>query len=124
MLHIQGLYIAYSETKGRGVYTAEMIAEGSVIEVCPVIIIPEGTRPILHRTVLHDYYFEWGEDRKSAAIALGYGSLYNHDADANAHIILDFDAQEIVFEAIIDILPGSEICIDYRGQDGSGVLWF
>lgn len=124
MLHIQGLYIAHSESKGRGVYTAELISQGSVIEVCPVIVIPEATRSILHRTVIHDYYFEWGEDRKSAAIALGYGSLYNHDSDANAHIIFDFESQEIIFEATKDINPGTEICIDYRGQDGGGLLWF
>ena len=75
MLHIPGLYIQEIQGKGKAVFTAESLETESLIETCPVIIIDESDKKLIHVTKLHDYYFLWGEDLKSAAIALGYGSL-------------------------------------------------
>ena len=59
MHQIPGLYIAQSSKEGRGVFTSVPINEGDIIEVCPVIEIPISQVPIIHKTVLHDYYFLW-----------------------------------------------------------------
>lgn len=125
MHHIQGLFIMEEESKGRGVYTSIPISVGDVIEVSPVIIIPRSELPIIHKTVLHDYYFLWGHEHEMAAIALGYGSLYNHATFPNATFILDVDNKTIDIEAITEIQPGEEITINYFGESGSeGELWF
>lgn len=125
MHHIDGLYMMETENRGRGIFTARPIPAGSVIEVCPVLLIPKSELPIVHKTVLHDYYFLWGEDLSQAVIALGYGSLYNHELHPNATFILDIPNLTIDIEAIKDIEAGSEITINYMGETGAeGDLWF
>ena len=89
MSQMPGLYIVDTYEKGRGVFTSKEISEGDLIEVCPVIVISKAELPILHKTILHDYYFLWGEEMTDCAIALGYGSLYNHAVHPNANFILD-----------------------------------
>ena len=125
MNQIPGLYITYSEGKGRGVFTSQDISEGEVIEVCPVIIIPKAELPIIHKTVLHDYYFLWGHDLNDCAIALGFGSIYNHELMPNANFILDIEQKTIDIEAIKDIKAGDEITLNYHGEPGNDdKLWF
>lgn len=125
MNQIPGLYITESATKGRGVFTSIDISEGDTIEVCPVIKIPRSQLPIIHKTILHDYYFLWGEDMDECAIALGFGSLYNHEVDSNANFILDLQNETIDIVAIKDIAAGSEITLNYHGEPGDeGELWF
>lgn len=125
MQQIPGLYILKSEGKGRGVFTAGDIFEGSTIEVCPLIIIPEEQVQTIHNTALHDYYFRWGEKQKQAAILLGYGSLYNHSNEPNARAILIDSDNEIVIESIRTINSGEEITIDYFDDDGAKEhVWF
>lgn len=125
MHQLPGLYIADTNDKGRGVFTAFDISKDDVIEVCPVIIIPHAQLPIIHKTILHDYYFLWGSQMTDAAIALGYGSLYNHEVHANANFILDIENKTIDIVAIRDIVSGEEITINYHGEPGDdGQLWF
>lgn len=125
MQQIDGLYILETGDSGRGVYTAVDIAQDSLIEVCQLIIIPVAELPLIHKTVLHDYYFLWGEDMQQAAIALGNGSLYNHALHPNANFILDIDRKTIDIVAIEDISAGSEITLNYHGDPGcDDALWF
>jgi uncharacterized protein len=125
MHQIPGLYIIDNGLKGRSVFTSGPISLSDIIEVCPVIIIPKQELPIIHKTTLHDYYFLWGEDMDDAAIALGYGSLYNHAVNANANFILDITNLTIDIVAVRDIKPGEEITINYHGEPGdSSPLWF
>ena len=106
-------------------YTAAPISKGSVIEVCHVIVIPKAEVSIIHRTHLHDYYFLWGKDMDECAIALGYGSLYNHKVEPNANFILDLANKTIDIEVIKDICAGEEITINYHGESGNtDKLWF
>jgi len=123
-MQIPHLYIAHTDY-GRGVFTSAPITKGSVIEVCHVIVIPKGELPIIHKTCLHDYYFLWGDKMQQCAIALGYGSLYNHAVHPNANFILDIANQTIDIEAIADIPAGTEITLNYHGEPGdSEPLWF
>lgn len=67
-----------SPGKGRGVFAQRNFKKGEVIETCPVIVLPAKEIDSLELTQLYNYYFAWGPDSKDGAIALGYGSLYNH----------------------------------------------
>ena len=125
MQRIPGLYFAPSKLGGRGIFTKEFIPEGSIIEICPVIVLPENERPIIHNTGLHDYYFLWGDDQNEAAIALGYGSLFNHAVHPNAEYIVDYEMITLEFMALRDIEAGEEITINYNGEPGNETkMWF
>ena len=50
------LYVASSEIHDRGVFCATLIPEGSIIEICPVIFIPEKDMNAIKETALFDYY--------------------------------------------------------------------
>ena len=65
------------------------------------------------------YVFGWG--RASTALALGYGSLYNHSYAPNAET-LETPA-ELVITAVRPIAQGDEIFINYMGTAQDGV-WF
>ncbi|MEL6988949.1 MAG: SET domain-containing protein [Bacteroidota bacterium] len=122
--HVPSLFVA-KNNKGRGIFTTEKINKGDLIEVCPLIIIPKDQVKQIHESKLHDYYFLWGEDQKEIAIALGYGSLYNHQLHPNADFLLDLVNETIDIFCIKDIGAGEEITINYHGEDGANdPLWF
>ena len=39
------------------------IAANTVIEMSPVIVMSSDERKLLDKTLLHDYIFEWGEEK-------------------------------------------------------------
>ena len=51
---------------GQGVFTHEDIEPDTIIELSPVIVMPESDRAWLDKTLLHDYIFEWGADKNNA----------------------------------------------------------
>ena len=68
---IPHLYVASSELHDRGVFCATFIPEGSIIEICPVLFIPESDMENLKKTALYDYYFMWREDEKKRSYCFG-----------------------------------------------------
>lgn len=123
MLHIPSLYVAPSPLGGRGVFSSEPIEPGSIIEISPVIVLPAEDLPLIHKTHLHDYYFLW--EAGQCAIALGYGSLYNHAKDPVAEYEMDYDGLSISFYCIQPIAAGQEITINYiAGGNEKGEIWF
>lgn len=54
---------------------------------------------------MRKYVFQWQEAGDVLAIALGYGSLYNHDPNPNAKFTLRYVRKEIVFRAVREISP-------------------
>ena len=118
-----GLYFAPSGKHRYGMYCTEDILRDSVIEICPIIVIPgEQAREIVRGYVLYEYYFEWKKD--SIAIALGYGSLYNHSEQPNAIFEPDYKGQYIIFRALKDITAGQEILVDYHAGNPDEKVWF
>ena len=118
------LYVA-SASFGRGVFSKVAIPEGSKIESAHIIVIPAVDRDILDTIALHDYYFEWGEDYSDGAIALGYGSLYNHSYSPNAQYYRNLTNSTIDFFAVRHIDADEEITVNYNGaSEDSGPLWF
>lgn len=125
MHQIPGLYIAPSPLGGRGVFSSIPISKGEMVEICHIIVIPASELPVIHRSILHDYYFLWGKELSEAAIALGFGSLYNHAVIPNANFILDLHNETIDIVCISPIEAGEEITINYHGEAGDeNPLWF
>lgn len=122
ILSLPHLYVAPSPLGGRGVFTAAEIPAGTIIELAPVILLSAEDRTTIHETHLHDYYFQWDGDQ--AAIALGLGSLYNHNDEANADFELDYEFRQIRFAALRTIKTGEEITTNYRNGDPEMKLWF
>ncbi len=119
------LTIASSPNRGRGVFTTEFIAKGTVIEIAPVIVMNATDRIHLEKTLLYDYIFEWGEDQKSAAVALGYISIYNHAKQPNCIYEMDFEFETITIKTIKDIEIGAELFINYNAdEEGLDPVWF
>ena len=118
-----GLYFAPSGKHRYGMFCTEDIVSGSVIEICPIILIPgEQARQIVRGYILYEYYFEW--KKESIAIALGYGSLYNHAENPNAEFQPDYQNQYIIFNALRDIPAGTEIVVDYHAGNPHEQVWF
>lgn len=126
MQRLPHLIIRTIPEKGRGVFTSEAIPKGSLIEICPILVLPKEQLTLIHQSALHDYYFLWGEALDMPAIALGYGSLYNHSEEPNAEWIADYSEDTMDVVACTDIPPGSEICIHYHAHDDwkEQPLWF
>jgi SET domain-containing protein len=107
--------------KGRGVFARRPIRKGEVIERVPMLVLPVGEdEDAPGWDGLEGYCFVWG--RRTLALALGYGSLYNHSYRPNARYE-DVGRQVKVFTALRDIAPGEEITVNYNGepQDDSPV---
>jgi uncharacterized protein len=115
--------VKQTKGKGRGVFARRMIYDGEVIERVPVLVLPVGeSRTDSGPTPMSDYCFDWG--RGTVAVALGYGSLYNHSYQPNARYD-DEKGQIKVFMAIRDIAPDEEIVVNYNGDPGDKTpVWF
>src|ERR1700744_3126508 len=119
------LYVAPTADMGRGVFTEEEIAQGTVIEISPVIVMTGAERKLLDQTLLHDYIFEWGPDKKDCCMALGYVPLYNHSYRSNCEYEMDFGGETISVRAVRHIQAGEEITINYNGDwNNETRVWF
>ena len=110
------LYVRKARGMGRGVFAGRAYREGEVIEVCPVIPLAEETVEAA-LGALDRYLFAWGKDGERLAIALGYGSLYNHSPDPNAGFTPRTATEDIVFRARRDIAEGEQILVDYQWDE-------
>ncbi len=110
---------------GKGVFATVSYSVGDIIEICPIVILDVGDRKMIDLTNLYNYYFSWGEQLDQAAIALGYGSLYNHSYKPNALYIKVLDKDVIQIVAFQPIKPGDEIKVNYnRDPKSTDALWF
>ena len=124
-MRLPDLFITNTADKGRGVFTEQGIEAGEIIEMAPVIVMSAAERVLLDQTLLHDYIFEWGEDKTQCAMALGWIPVYNHSYTSNAEYFMDFEEGWMFIKAVREIGPGEEITINYNGNwDDMKPLWF
>lgn len=120
---LPSLFIAPSGDRGRGIYTSKNIRAGSVVEISPVIVMSAEDRPLIDKTLLHDYIFEW--DKKQCCMALGYVPLYNHSYSSNCEYEMDYEAQLITITTVRAVKAGEELFINYNGNwNDKKPLWF
>ena len=118
------LYISQSiiPNSGKGVFTAQNIKKGEIIEIAPILILEFTDFIDTKWNLLFEYYF-WMDDY--VVLALGYGSLYNHSKNPNAGYKLDRKEETITFTAIKDISKDEEILFNYKGSKSEKApLWF
>ena len=118
MITTRYLVLKPSETfplAGEGAHAAVDVPAGTVFERVPVIVLP--SEEILESTddsVLANYVFDWGKG--TVAVALGFGSIYNHSFQPNARYD-DEGQQTKIFTALVDIQAGDEITVNYNGHE-------
>ncbi|WP_338449468.1 SET domain-containing protein [Niallia oryzisoli] len=116
------IVMKYTEKYGRGIFAARNIEKDEFIEVAPVIIIPKVEWKQMRESVLVNYIFRWDDDK---ALALGYGSLYNHSYTPNVGYITNIENKSIDFYAREDIREGEELVVNYNGDPmDQSPLWF
>jgi SET domain-containing protein len=107
------------------VFTIEKIAANTVIEMAPVIIMTNDERKLLDQTLLHDYIFEWGENKEQCCMALGWAAIYNHSYESNCEYEMDFEKRTIVVRTVREIEIGEELTVNYNGDwNNSKAVWF
>jgi SET domain-containing protein len=120
--------VRYFGEKGRGIVALRDIPAGTVIERCPVLIIPEKDRSRTDKTIVFTYVYMWEHGTTEqdlydgagrAAIALGLSSLLNHAFAPNAQFVRQIDDLELELRSCQAISAGDEITIDYQMK-----LWF
>lgn len=102
-----------TRSKGRGVFAKTFIPKGTEIERVPLLVMDSDT---IDESILMDYVYTWTE--KTVALALGYGSLYNHSYEPNA-VYEDENPRTKIFTAIRDIEAGEEVTINYNADPNS-----
>ena len=122
------VYISKSNLKnaGRGVFAAQKIKKGEAIEVCPLIIVPKSDMSNLRESILVTYFFYFGKKKERLAVALGFGSIYNHSYTPNATYKIKVKKKTIDFTAIKDIKKNEEITFNYSfgNPKNKNPLWF
>ena len=114
LTHSDVIVVKRVKGKGRGVFARRPIREGEEIERVPVLVLPiDEVKRVKEWTGLASYCFLWGNG--TVALALGYGSLYNHSYRPNARY-QDVAEKTKVYLAVRDIAEGEEITINYNGD--------
>ena len=102
-----GLFIKKDRSKGRGVYTNSSLQKGDQVEECELLLLPLVNVP----REIEGHVFEFTQ--KTAAIALGNGSLYNHSDNPNCSFSVNHHRKKIIFKTLRRIKKGEELTIDY-----------
>ena len=122
---LDGVYVAGTKKMGRGVFTKVAIPAGTIIEVAPVLVMSDEDRLKLDKTLLHDYIFEWGENKDQCVMALGYISMYNHSYHSNCHYEMYFKKETMVIKTVRNIKAKEELFINYNGEwNNENKVWF
>ena len=119
------LFVARSGSMGRAVFTNRPLDAGLIIETAPVIAMSGNDRKLLDQTLLHDYIFEWGTDKKECCMALGFVPLYNHSYQSNCTYEMDFKKKTITIKTVRKIKRGEELFINYNADwNKETPVWF
>jgi len=115
--------------KGRGVFAARPFGAGDVVEECPVVLFRKPYGALHKELKTLAFHWEVPEGRAATqALALGYGSLYNHSNPANLRYETDGAALLIRFIAARGIAAGEELTINYDAEGGAAASdeewWF
>ena len=119
------LFIDKTKDKGRGVFSRERIPSGTIIEIAPAIVMEKTDRQYLDKTLLHDYIFEWGQEKDKCCMALGYIPMYNHSYKSNCEYFMNFEEETIQIKTIKIIESEEELTINYNGDwNDNKKVWF
>lgn len=119
-----------SPVHGRGVFATKDIPANVCIEICPAFVF---SKDLLHdwhklmgaKHILSDHVFGRKEGSGGHAIVLGYGSVYNHCIENNAHFRWSKTMKEPAMEfwSVKDIKEGEEIFTRYCMRQEDEWFW-
>ena len=115
-VHPGNIFIKETKDKGRGVFAGKDIEVGEIIEICPVLRVPEDQSVFMDGTVIDSHWFEAGDIEDTYLVALGFGSLYNHSYRPNAYYVIYEEINLICYYARRKIRKGREIIVNYNGD--------
>jgi hypothetical protein len=119
------LHIKKSPKRGRGVFTKEPIKKGIIVEISPMIVFPVKEVENILKTKMSNYVFQWGSSGKKMAIALGWGSLYNHSYKSNCQYTTDHTNNRLVIKTVRPIKKDEELFVNYNCVwNDSTPIWF
>ena len=110
---------------GRGVFAARTFKAGETVEICPVVVVNKlasDLPPEVGCIVFGWSYLVTRQVGPLTAIALGYGSLYNHDNPANMRYEADDHLKALRYIAVRDIVQHEELTVNYNAY-GGGAEW-
>ena len=99
-----------------GDYTVKsktQFAKGEIVEICPMIILPEIAKTIDR---LKDIVFEVDKKKGEYALVLGYGSLYRHSNEPNVDYAYNRRQRHMFFIANRPIQAYEELTINYGSE--------
>ena len=110
------VYIGKSKQLGgiRAVLAARTIQKGTVIEECPIILIPKKEWDAIDATELGHYNYAW--NKAHDCIVLGYCGLVNHSFEPNAVYKRGYAKNTMRYYALKEIAPDEEITVNYNGD--------
>jgi SET domain-containing protein len=119
------LYLSESSIYKRGVFCKSPLRKGDIIEKCPLILFKNEEAQWVKNTCLFYYYFITKQSPFEVALAMGYGSIYNHQYPCNAAFSFIENASVLLIKALKNIEPGTEITINYNGdpKDATPVIF-
>ncbi|CAO3628554.1 unnamed protein product [Cunninghamella echinulata] len=104
--------------KGRGVFSTKLIPNHTLIDISPILLFNcKEYADHGKYTVLDHYTYVW--ENGNFALALGLGSMFNHDKNPNVGFIRNFKNNVIKYITLRDIQPNEELNISYGSN-----LWF
>ncbi|KAL9547604.1 hypothetical protein MBANPS3_006085 [Mucor bainieri] len=107
--HRLALELKSHPVRGRGVFTREPIERNVLVEISPILLFnAEEYESYGKYTVLDQYTYCW---QGGFALALGLGSMFNHNSAPNVGFIRDIPNKLIRYD--------EELCISYGNH-----LWF
>jgi len=104
--------VKMTKDMGRGVFAAETINKKIVVESSPCIDIDDDSYEKTQDSILRFYVFE-GRNKRHSVLALGVGSLFNHNKNANVKYKYDAKRNVMTFIAKRKIYAGEQLFIDY-----------
>jgi uncharacterized protein len=109
-------------SKGLAVYALRSLGAGEHVETCPVILFTEDDYGALPKAI-RERLFNWSalisKPRRQHALALGYGSVYNHANPANLTYSALRSNSTLTFIAARAIGIGEELTINYDERSGT-----
>jgi len=115
------VYVRHTGTaKGRAVYAARPFRAGEVVEYCPVVLFDGHFKSVPNE--VRQLLFNWGflaKVRDTHCLALGYGSLYNHNNPANMRYEADLERPALCFIAVRDVALDEELTVNYNAVGGA-----
>jgi hypothetical protein len=110
---------------GRGVFASRGFKAGETVEICPVVVVNKVASdlpPEVGCIIFGWSYLVTRQVGSLTAIALGYGSLYNHNNPANMRYEADDRIKALRFIAVRDIVQDEELTVNYNAY-GGGAEW-